>query len=65
MAVDHLSLVVPRGQRTMKFIVDGVDLVGEACPHVLNCILHVHVESKKAKCRIEPPPKGQYNIAKR
>ena len=38
-AVDYLSLVVPRGQRAMKFIVDRVDLVGEACPHVLNRIL--------------------------
>lgn len=38
-AVDDLSFVVPRGQRAMKFIVDGVYLVGEACSNVLNCIL--------------------------
>lgn len=39
MTVDYLTHVVPRGQRTMKLIVDGVDFVGEACPHVLNSIL--------------------------
>jgi hypothetical protein len=52
-AVDYLSCVVPRGQRTMKFIVDGVYLVGEACPHVLNCILTrktiINFKSKKLR----------------
>ena len=39
MTVNHLSLVVPGGQRTIEFIVHVVDLGRESSPHVLNSIL--------------------------
>ena len=37
--VNHFSFVVARGQRTMEFIVDGIDLCRKPCSHVLDCIL--------------------------